>query len=175
MNPNKTEKEILAKRAIFRASSGLHFLDQCLIHIHRGATDPAFSRSCYILFSFNFELILKSYLLLTSKQTEKSELIKEIKSHNLDKLSKKLSKDELGNIGIKNIRTKKDSGFKEYLIAMTTGNNIVIQDLIDVRYDFEKGNLRNIDKNESTRMNNEVDILLEMTKKVMKMLEYQND
>ncbi|MCC6323177.1 hypothetical protein IT400_00090 [Candidatus Nomurabacteria bacterium] len=51
MEYNKYE---LTKRAIARASSGLHFLNDCLFN-KKGGTDPAYSRSWYILLSFNFE------------------------------------------------------------------------------------------------------------------------
>ncbi|MEK7463390.1 MAG: hypothetical protein AAB621_03455 [Patescibacteria group bacterium] len=171
MNQDKSEKEILAKRVIFRANSGLHFLDQCLTHIHRGGTDAAFSRSLYILLSFNFELILKSRLLLASNQIKREDLIKEIKSHNLEELSKKLSENELNDINIKSIKKREDSGFTEYLVEMDNGNNIILQDLIDIRYDFEKDNLRKIDPNEADRMQNEIEILFEVAKKIMKIVE----
>lgn len=170
MNSNKSEKQILANRAIFRARSGLIFLNECLTHIHKGGTDAAFSRSLYILLSYNFELILKSRLLLASNHTKKEDLIRDIKSHDLEKLSRNLLNDELGSIDIKIIQKKEDSGFSEYAIEMTGGNKIVVQDLVDVRYDFEKDNLRNVDLNESDRMRSEVEILLKVTKKIMEMI-----
>jgi len=166
----ENENEILAKGAIFRANSGLHFIDECLTHIHRGGTDAAFSRSLYILFSYNFELILKARILLASRQTKREDLIKEIKSHNLEKLSYKLLKENLGDLDIKNIQQRESSGFTEYFIEMVSGDNIVVQDLVDVRYDFDKDSLRNSVSNESERMKSEVKVMLNMTKKVMKML-----
>ena len=170
MDLDKNENEILAMGAIFRANSGLHFLNQCLTYIHRGGTDAAFSRSIYILFSYNFELILKACILLGSQQTMKIDLIEEIKSHNLEKLSKKLSGNVLGELDIKSIQREENSGFIEYVIEMISGDNIVIQDLIDVRYDFVKDVLRNTDSNEASRMKGEVEVMLGMTKTVMKML-----
>lgn len=167
---NKNENEILAERIIHRASSGLYFLDACLVHIHKGGTDAAFSRSLYILFSFNFELILKSCVLLASKKIKREDLINEIKSHNLEKLSKKLSINDLKKIGVTKIQRKDDSGFTEYSIKMINGDEIFLQDLIDVRYDFGKEVLRSIDKDESTRMRGEAQVLIEMTKMIMKMI-----
>jgi hypothetical protein len=169
----KTKKEILANRAISRARSGLYFLEECLTHIHRGGTDAAYSRSIYILFSYNFELILKSRLLLASSFTEQKELIKEVKSHDLEKLSKKLSKDELSSIGVEAIKKEENFGFIEYVVELIEGNKITLQDLTDVRYDFEKDVLRNSDKNESNRMQAEVEALLKMTKKIKKMLKIE--
>ena len=75
----KSEKYILAERAVFRANSGLYFLEECLALIHKGGTDPAFSRSLYILFSYNFELILKSRILLASELISRKDLIEKIK------------------------------------------------------------------------------------------------
>ena len=170
MNLNKNEKEILAKRAIFRATSGLHFLDECLTHIHKSGTDAAFSRSLYILLSFNFELILKSRLLLASNKIKRDDLIKEIKSHNLEELSKKLSKDELASIGLKSIRKGNNAGFIEYIVEMTNNRNVIIQDLVDVRYDFVKDTLRNSDSDEANRMKNEIEILNKIVKEIKKML-----
>jgi len=170
MSLEKNENEILAKGAIFRANSGVHFLDQCLTHIHKGGTDAAFSRSLYILFSYNFELILKARILLASRQTKREDLIKEIKSHDLEKLSKKLSENALCDFDIKSIQKRESSGFTEYVIEIANGNRIVIQDLVDVRYDFVKDLLRNSDPNEADRMRSEVEIMLGMTKKIMKLL-----
>jgi len=170
MSLEKNENEILAERVVFRANSGLHFIDQCLSYIHRGGTDAAFSRSLYVLFSYNFELIIKACILLASSQTKREDLVKEIKTHNLEKLLNSLSEKTLGDIGIKSIRKTESSGFVEYIIEMTIGNNIVIQDFVDVRYDFGKDLLRDTDPNEANRMKSEVEIMLGMTKKIMKML-----
>ena len=93
-------------------------------------------------------------------------MIEEIRSHNLEKLSE----NELNSIDIKTIQRKDNSGFTEYVIKMVSGNDIIVQDLIDVRYYFEKDQLRNTDPNESCRMRSEVEILLVVTQKIMKML-----
>src|SRR3989344_47538 len=160
------EKNILVSRAIGRAETGLYFLRECLTKIHRGGTDAAFSRSIYILLSFNFELILKSRVILNRNITSRKDLLKGIKHHNLEKLSKELSSSLLKDINIKDIQTKKDAGFVEYKIKIVEGEEIIIQDLVDVRYDFIKDNLRNIDVDESTRINNEIDIFLKMVEKI---------
>ncbi|MFH1824405.1 MAG: hypothetical protein ABH873_04170 [Candidatus Firestonebacteria bacterium] len=161
------EKNILVSRAISRANTGLYFLRECLSRIHKGGTDAAFSRSIYILFSFNFELILKSRIILNRSATNKRDLLKGIKHHNLEKLAEELPIQALKDIDIKDIKIKKDTGFIEYKIETVNGQEIIVQDLIDVRYDFIKDNLRNQDAKESMRMNSEIDILLEMVKKIM--------
>jgi hypothetical protein len=170
MNSNKTEKEVLATRAVSRAKSALNFLDECLECFYKGETDFAYSRSMYILMSYSFELILKSRLLLASNQTERESLIKEIKSHDLRALSRKLSENELRSINIKSIQRKNNSGFIEYIIEMIDGGKVVIQDLIDVRYDFEKDNFRKIESNEPARIKGEIDILYKVVTKITEML-----
>ncbi|MDP2676401.1 MAG: hypothetical protein Q8O83_01825 [bacterium] len=167
----KTNKQILANRAIARAESCLNFLDECLQLVHRGSgTDPAYSRSIYILFSYSFELILKSRLLLASKQVERDDLIKEIKSHDLEKLSKKLSKTELNNISIKNIKKQKTLNFEEYKIEMTGGGDFIIQDLTDVRYDFAKDNLRNNNLDEWNQLQEMKEVMFYMIKFIREMI-----
>lgn len=171
---NWPHKKILAYGAIFRAKSSLHFLDRCLECIHLGGTDPIYSRSLYILLSHNVELILEARLLLASSQTEKKELIKEIKvspNHNLKELSDKLLKDGLlESINIKDVKQKKNNELTEYIIEMADGKNVIIQDLTDVRYDFKFYQLRDSDLNEAKRMRNEVETLLSITKKIIEMI-----
>src|SRR3989344_272982 len=101
-----SEKKVLVNRAITRAKTGLYFIEACLNCIHRGGTDAAFSRSIYILFSFNFELILKSRAILARSSTTKDDLIKNLKHHDLEKISKELSKSDLNDINIKTIQKK---------------------------------------------------------------------
>jgi len=98
------------------------------------------------------------------------DLIKEIKSHDLEELSKRLSKNALNGLDIKNIRRGESSGFTEYVIEMFSGDKIVLQDLVDVRYDFVKNSLRKFDPEESNKMKNEAKIMISMTKKIMKLL-----
>ena len=157
----------LVKRAIFRANSGLHFLDECLTEIHTGATDAAYSRSCYILLSYNFELVLKAWLIFNRNGSTKHDLLEGLNSHDLEKLSKKVSEEVLLEIGIKKIQRKEDGGFIEYEVEMAEGRKIIIQDFVDVRYDFEKEILRNSDLEEAKRMREEVAVLQVIVKDVM--------
>ena len=164
------EKKTIVNRVISRARSGLYFILECLKHIHRSGTDAAFSRSIYILFSFNFELILKSRVILARDSKTKEDLIKNLKHHDLDKISKELSENDLKDINIKSIDKKCDTGFDEYEIKTVDGRKMIIQDLVDVRYDFIKNTLRNPDPNESNRIKNEIDILFGMIKKIEEMI-----
>lgn len=164
---NISLKHTLANRVISRAKSGLYFIDECLQCIHTGETDGAYSRSIYILFSFNFELILKSRIMLARNSTTKEDLIKGLKHHNFELLSKELSSGELSDINIKKIQKTQNTDFVEYEVETTKGEKIIIQDIIDVRYDFTKDSLRDPDPQEAERMKKEINILLEMIKKIV--------
>lgn len=166
MFPIKNEQSVLVKRAINRAASGLYFLEKILDLVHTGGTDAAFSRSVYILLSFNFELILKSRLILARTGGSPDALLKGIKSHDLEMLSKELSESELRDIFISSIRKRQNAGFVEYEIETTEGRKIVVQDLVDVRYDFEKDSLRDSDPNEAARIKEEIEVLLKMVRKI---------
>jgi len=62
----QTKGIVLAQRVITRASSGLYFIEDILRN--RGdSTDGAYSRSWYVLLSFNFELILNALIALESR------------------------------------------------------------------------------------------------------------
>ena len=167
----KDEKSILAERAIFRANSGFLFIDACLEHFHRGGTDAAYSRSLYVLFSYNFELMLKSRILLSSSSNSREKLLENIKSHDLKLLSEKLSTVELKGIDITGIERIKESGFVKYAINLIDGRQIILQDCTDVRYDFGKNALRNVDQEESKKMKNDIETLLKITKKIIEMVQ----
>lgn len=165
----QSEKETLAFRAVIRASSGLYFLEECLRNSH-GGTDPAYSRSRYILLSYNFELLLKARLILVSKYETREDIVSEIKTHNLTQLFKKFPKGVPSDIGIVNISRRQNNGFGEYVIEMTDKTIIVIQDFIDVRYDFDKDTLRSIDNDEVNRLQQEIKIMHGMVKKIQAMI-----
>lgn len=161
-----SEKNILVSRAIGRAEGGLYFLDECLNLIHKNGTDSAFSRSIYILLSYNFELILKSLVILSRNNIKKEDLVRGLNHHDLMKLSRELPESDLNEIGIRKIQKGNNNGFLEYEIEMIIGDKIVIQDLIDVRYDFIKESRRNSDPQEAKRIKGEISILLEIAKKI---------
>ena len=85
-----------ATRAIHRASGGFNFLLECLEHIHRGGTDPAYSRPAYLLLSYHSELLLEAYLLLKDEHSTKAvkeleELLRGKHNHDLKELSDKIA------------------------------------------------------------------------------------
>lgn len=149
----------LAQRAILRASTGLYFLEDCLRN-RSGGTDGAYSRSWYLLLSYNFELILNALICYESKKDSVDEIIDEIRktkpsSHDYEKLSKKISENLLKQVGITSVK-KISNNFTEYIVSLENDNKIVIQDLIDVRYDFKKDSLRDYDSTEVSRIKKEL-------------------
>jgi hypothetical protein len=164
-------------KAIHRASGGFHFLLRCLEEIHRGSTDPAYSRSAYILLSFNCELLFESYLLLLLKdefsrktEPELTDLLKGKNNHDLEELSEKIGDEDLKKLGVDNVRLTTKNDLKRYLITLIGGDDIIVEDSIHVRYDFKYDRKRDVDPDESERMKNEIGHLLKMTDKVMKLI-----
>jgi hypothetical protein len=167
--PNKIKIE-LAKKAVGRGSSGLYFIDDILRN-KKGGTDSAFSRSWYILLSFNFELILKAILILENQKNSKQEILNSIKGHNLVSLSKVINDISLKKYGIDNIKKQTDNNFIFYIVEISDNRgSVIIQDLIDVRYDFEKEQLRNSESNEINRIKNEIKLLLSVVDEINKIV-----
>jgi hypothetical protein len=149
----------LAQRAITRASSGLYFIEDILRY--RGdSTDGAFSRSWYLLLSFNFELILNSLIAFESKGSTNEEVIKDITSirpsHDFEKLFQNISPELLKKVGLVSVKKQSKGGFIEYEVMVHDGSKIYVQDLIDVRYDFKKDDLREPDPHEIPRIKAEL-------------------
>ncbi len=160
----------LAKKAAGGGSSGLYFIDDILRN-KSGGTDMAFSRSWYILLSFNFELILKAILIIENKQNTKKAILNSIKSHNLVSLSKIIDKKSLNKYGIDSIEKEIKNNFISYIVKISNNRgSIIIQDLIDVRYDFEKEELRISDPNEINRIKKEVNLLLSVIDEINKVV-----
>lgn len=174
----KNDKQKLARQAIERANGGLDFLEECLRNKH-GGTDVAWSRSWYILLSFNFELILNSLLILESDKKKRSDIIKDIKSvkpsHDFEKLSQKISNERLSSSGIKSIKKTQSRGFTAYIVKAINKKQIIVQDLVDVRYDFKKDNLRQIDPNEKDRIKEEIKSLQEIVRRIQNNIQDKPD
>ena len=129
----KSDRNILAERAISRAETGLYFLLECLRTIHTGSTDAAYSRSVYILLSYNFELLLKSKIILCKPLTmNRSELDKKsFQTHNLENLSKQLTKDQLAEIDIKTIKKVNHRNAIQYVITTLSACLLYTSDAAD--------------------------------------------
>jgi hypothetical protein len=169
-NPTKTKntKQILAERALARAQTGLYFLEDIMRNV-RGGTDGAYSRSRYILLAYNFELILNSLFILASKKTTREDIINELisasKKHDFEKLFNQIPVPF--RLGINKVKKDESSGFVEYHIELSDKQKIIVQDLIDVRYDFKKDILRKTNPNEATEIKVAITALLEVTKMII--------
>lgn len=155
-----------ARNALLRSHCGFLFIDEILYKIHTGGTDAAWSRSVYLLMSYNFELLLKGLIIYYS-DLEFSVLRsdKKFKSHNFEQLFNLLSKDVQNEYGILQIK-KVISNFVTYEVTAKGHLKIVLEDFVDVRYDFEKPYLRAGDKTESERIKKEVDFFLNIINKI---------
>lgn len=166
---NKSEKQVLIERTISRARSGLFFLEDIMRH-RTGGTDAAFSRSLYLLFAYNFELILSSLFILSSKKTVQKDITDDLilvsKKHNFATLFNQIPISF--RFGISRVAKDESGGFTEYHIDLDNGSKITIQDLIDVRYDFKKDGTRKINNNEMEEMKNTISLLIEITDKIQK-------
>lgn len=164
-----------ATRAIHRASGGFNFLLECLEYIHGGGTDPAYSRSAYILLSYHSELLLEAHLLLREEYANSNEqelklLLKGKHNHDLKELADKIGQNDLATLGISEVRRETKNDLKRYVIVLTNDEEIVVEDLVTVRYDFQYDRARDIDPDESDRMKKEVGHLLKMTNTVIGVL-----
>ena len=152
----------LAQRAIGRAGSGLYFIED-ILHSRGDSTDVAYSRSGYVLLSFNFELILNALIAFESVGSTNEDVIKDILKvrppHNFEKLSQNISPELLKKVGIVSVKKQDNGGFVEYEVVMHDDSKIYIQDLIDVRYDFKKDALRKTDAHEIPRIKKELQSL----------------
>lgn len=161
---NSKEKYKIAFRLSTGASCGLHFLEDYL-SVNK-VTDIAYIRSISLLFSYNFELLLKSrFTMVDSFKNEQDLRIKLRKlSHNLIKIKNKLGKKELSKIGIREI-SQNDT---KYIIDTTKNTRIEIEDFTDLRYDYLFGKSRNVNGYEYSNMVNyitELFIILKYVKK----------
>lgn len=168
----QTVGKILAQRAITRASSGLYFIDE-IIRFRGDSTDGAYSRSWYVLLSFNFELVLNALISLESQGKTNIEVIRDIMSvrpsHDYEKLFSKISPALVSKVGLTSVKKQNTNGFIQYEVNFKNGNKAFIQDLVDVRYDFKKDNLRNPDPNEIPRIKNESKSIREVISVVKKL------
>lgn len=144
---NNYKKEI-ASRTLTRALTGLYFLEDFLYQ--RSAKDGAYFRSLCILLSYSFELTLKTAVVMVSESVTKEELEEELKglNHDIIKISQNLKESGLNKIGIKSITPRNTNSFIGYIAKTCDDKEIIIENFIDIRYDFMNDSLRNLPENE---------------------------
>jgi hypothetical protein len=159
----------LAFRARSRAKTGLYFIERCLSS-RSGGTDSADSRSLYLLLSVNFELLLNCLYIVSRLAGSPDEIVGELKgikpNHDFKAISDKISSEVLNRAGIKAIKKNHIGGLTNYTILLTSGEEVTLEDLLDVRYDYTKEDLRKVDSQEFDRLKREVKALLALSHKI---------
>lgn len=74
------EKYKYAYKLTSVASSGLTFIEDSLANTMNDATDLAFLRSFYMMLSYNFELILKSRVVMLDSFVDKDAINNELRN-----------------------------------------------------------------------------------------------
>lgn len=143
------EKYKYAYRLTSVASTGLSFIEDSLASMMNNATDLAFLRSFYILLSYNFELILKSRIVMTENFSDKNAINDELRKlgHDIKKIGERLGNTNLKDLGIKEIAEN-----DQYKITTTGNKEIYIENFTKIRYDFLDDVMRNVDNQEHERI-----------------------
>ena len=146
---NQQEKYKYAYKLTSVASTGLSFIEDSLVKMMSDATDLAWLRSFYMLLSYNFELILKSRVVMVGNFPDKNAVNDELRKlgHDIKKISKNLGETNLKDLGIKEIVEN-----NQYKITTTDNMEIYIENFTKIRYDFLDDVMRNIDSQEHDRI-----------------------
>lgn len=159
---NETKKQII-DRMIARVSTGFAFIEDKYIVPQRNASGPdsAWIRNVYILFSFYFELLLKSAIVLTQSFSDIVELSSKLKKlgHNIKAICNEIN--NLDDFGIKDVSFENG----EYKIA-TFDKMIYVKDFNDIRYDFIEGRLRNLTSKEDSIIEDSIMGAYEILKRI---------
>lgn len=159
---NNEEKHKYAYALTSVASTGLSFIENSLSRIMNNATDMAYLRSFYILLSYNFELILKSRVVMLNNFSNKKAINDELQKlgHNITKVRKVLAAN-LGELGIKEII---ENG-SQYKVITTDNKDIYIENFTKIRYDFLDDVMRGVDNQEHARLKEYTNILVSILRK----------
>lgn len=153
---SEDEKKRVVNNIIARVATGFAFInDKYLVQQRNaGGPDAAWLRCVYILFSFHFEILLKSAFILAQSFDDKNELDNKLKKigHNIKIIGRKIGGANLKDFGIEKISLKNG----EYIIK-TYDKIIYVKDFNDIRYDFIEGKIRNITANEDLIIKDSLD------------------
>jgi hypothetical protein len=159
---NNQEKHKYAYRLTSVASTGLSFIEDSLSRIMNDATDMAYLRSFYILLSYNFELILKSRVVMLKNFSDKKAINDELRKlgHDITKIKKTLGIN-LEELGIKEI-TENDN---QYKVTTTDGKEVYIENFTKIRYDFLDDVMRTVDNQEHIRIKEYAESIVSILRK----------
>ncbi len=166
---NNEEKGKIIARIVARVQTGLFVIDEYLrLQNSRNSNGPdtAWLRSLYIILSFHFEILLKSRLIAIGSFKDKEDLDNKLKKvgHNVKAIGAELGEGELRKINIETISLIDVDG--EYIIK-TADKTIYIKDFNDIRYDFIEGKVRNIKRDENSRISESVEGVRNILKKII--------
>ena len=143
------EKHKYAYKLTSVASSGLCFIEDSLANIMNDTTDRSFLRSFYMLLSYNFELILKSRVVMIGNFVDKDAINEDLRKlgHDIKKIGERLGDANLKDIGVKEITEN-----TQYKITTTDNKEVFIENFTKIRYDFLDDVMRNVDNQEHERI-----------------------
>src|SRR3989338_1030798 len=160
---NNQEKYKYAYALTSVASTGLSFVEDSLVSMMSNAGDSSRLRSFYILLSYNFELVLKSRIVMVENFNDKQSLNSRLVNlgHNIQATAKALGGTNLQELGITEV--KKNS--TQYKVSTKDNGEILIEDFRKIRYDFLDDVVRSVDSQEHARIKEYLDVLFLILKK----------
>lgn len=162
----KEEKSKIVQCMLARIATGFQFIEDNYLTPQRSARNPDSGRlrNVYILFSFYFEILLKSALVLFQSFVSKNEINTKLTKlrHKIDAIGAELGDVSLKTIGIKSISLQKG----EYLIKTTDDKKIYVKDFNDIRYDFIECKVRKVPANEDIIIKESLNAAFEILKKI---------
>lgn len=156
---NQQEKYKYAYKFTSIASTGLTFIEDSLANTMSTATDMAFLRSFYMLLSYNFELILKSRIVMSENFPDKNVMNDELRKlgHDIKKIG-----DKLGDVGLHELGIKKIDENAQYKITTIDNKEAFIENFTKIRYDFLDDVMRTVDSQEHERIKEYTRILTDV-------------
>ncbi len=130
-----------------RADSALYFLNHALTFLGMKADDIAWQRSILMMISYSFELITKSEIVFTSQNVKVDDIDRELRGlgHNMQQIICELQKR--GSLRLMNIidfKVDNNGSFTKYVIYFNDKNKLIVEDFVDIRYDYTKTFLRKV-------------------------------
>ncbi len=141
------DKKQIARNILARADSAIYFLDHALKFAGMKADDAAWQRSILIMISYAFELILKAELVFTSGKVTADDIDSELRSfgHNIQQIIDELKKrGSLSLMEISDYTPINKNNLKQYVITFKDKTEVVVEDFVDIRYDYTRTALRSI-------------------------------
>jgi len=111
------------------------------------ADDVAWQRSVLIMLSYAFELILKAKIVITSTKEDVDGVDQELKSfgHDIQKILSELDRrGVLSSMKIVRYQVSSNGSFRQYEIYFDDQKQLIVEDFVDIRYDYIKTTLRNV-------------------------------